>query len=129
MANVSGHSPQAADYEAVGANKTLTAADSGKVFETSAADIVFTLPDATVAGMKGVTFTIVNGVLSAGTGLSLSPQAGDQIRGKGIATPADNKDMINTGATDALGDAVTVVCDGSTGYVAVNVVGTWAREA
>lgn len=129
MANVSGFPAQIDDVVAVAANRTLTAADTGKVFETSAADIVFTLPDATAAGMKGVTFTFINGVLSGGTGMSLSPAAGDQIRGKGITTPADNKDMINSGASDALGDTVTLVCDGSTGYVATVVVGTFAREA
>ena len=103
---------------------TLTAADSGKTFYTTIADVVFNLP-ATAAGLS---FTVVTGVASAGTGTALSPVAADLIEGAGV-TPADNKDLINTGATDAVGDSVTVYGNGTTGWLAVVNKGTWAREA
>jgi hypothetical protein len=127
MAITAGHRPSL-DYESAGASLTLTAADSGKVYVTSAADIVFTLPDATGAGMKGVYFTFINNSLSGGTGMLIRPAATDKIQGKGI-TAADDKDYINSGATDAIGDLVTVVCDGVDGYWVVSERGTWAREA
>jgi hypothetical protein len=126
MPITAGHRPSL-DYETAGANLTLTAADSGKVYFTSAADVVFTLP-AAGPETKGCFFTFVNGSLSASTGLSVSPNASDKIQGKGI-TAADNKDIINSGATDAIGDLLTVVCDGVDGYIITNMLGTWAREA
>lgn len=108
----------------VGAAKTLTAAESGGIFVTTAADVVFTLP----ATAPGLVYTIITGVASAGTGTSVSPAAADQIQGNGF-TGADNKDAINTGATDVVGDAITVVGDGTDGWWITNVIGTWAREA
>jgi len=106
------------------ASFTLSALDSGKLFIVDAADLVATLP----ATEKGVFFTFLVKTLSATTGFSLSPQAADQIIGGGI-TPADNKDLINSAATDAVGDLVTVMGDGDAGWYIVEKVGTWAREA
>lgn len=101
-------------------NQTLVAADSGKIYIANAADLVFTLP-ATVAGLR---YTFVNAALSAGVGLSASPVAADAIN-EGV----DNKDLINSGATDVLGDSVTVIGDGSTGWYTTSKIGTWAAEA
>lgn len=126
MAITSGHRPNL-DYESVGANKTVTEADSGKVFVTSAVDIVFTLP-AAAPSSKGVFFTFICGSASGGTGMQVAPVAADKIQGKGI-TAADNKAYINSGATDAVGDLVTVVCDGVDGYWVVDERGTFARAA
>lgn len=108
------------------ATQTLTAAQSGQKF-VGAVDAVFTLP-AAAAGTKGVWYEFETGVLSAGTGLSISPAAADHIRGNGL-TSVDNKDLINTGATDRLGDMVRLYCDGVDGWVIEAVVGTWAKEA
>lgn len=113
----SGVETKAADY-------TVTAADNGKTFITSAADVVFTLP----ATADGLSYTFVTGVASAGTGTSVSPVAADQIKGNGF-TAADDKDAINSGASDAVGDALTVIGDGADGWIITNVIGTWAREA
>jgi len=127
MAITAGHRPSL-DYESVAANVTLTAADSGKVYVNSAADVVYTLPDATPPGMKGVFYTFVTLTISGGTGVSISPAATDKIQGKGI-TAADDKDYVNSGATDAVGDLVQVVCDGVDGWIVLAERGTWARQA
>lgn len=108
------------------ATQALTAAMSGQKF-VGAVDAVFTLP-AAAAATKGIWYEFECGALSAGTGLSISPDANDHIRGNGL-TSVDNKDLINTGATDRLGDSVRIYCDGVDGWVIEAVVGTWAKEA
>jgi len=102
------------------ANYPVLASESGTVFIADAADLVFTLP-ATAAGLR---FTFENAAVSAGTGLSVSPAAADNIN-EGV----DNKDLINSGATDVLGDSVTVVGDGDKGWFTIGKIGTWAAEA
>ncbi len=108
------------------ATQTLTAAQSGAKF-VGAADAVFTLP-AAAAGTKGVWYEFETGALSAGVGLSISPAAVDHIRGNGL-TSVDNKDLINSGASDRLGDMVRLYCDGVDGWVIDSIIGTWAKEA
>lgn len=108
------------------ATATLTAAQTGQKF-VGAVDAVFTLPAAAVA-LTGVTYEFETGALSAGTGLSISPAAADHIRGNGL-TSVDNKDLINSGASDRLGDMVRIYCDGLDGWVIEEIVGTWAKEA
>ena len=107
------------------ASQVLTALQSGQRF-VGAVDAVFTLPS--VVGAAGVWYEFECGALSAGTGLAVSPSALDHIRGNGL-TSLDNKDLINTGATDRLGDAVRMYSDGVDGWVIEWVVGTWAKEA
>ncbi len=109
------------------ATQTLTANHCGQIFE-GVVDAVFTLP-AVAAANKGVFFTFWTGALSSGTGLSLSPNSADSIRGHGL-TAVDDKDLINTGATDVVGDSVTIVSDGSVGWVIQGEPGgIWAKEA
>lgn len=108
------------------ATQALTAAQSGQRF-VGAVDAVFTLP-AAAAGTKGVWYEFECGALSTGTGLSISPAAADHIRGNGL-TSVDDKDLINSGASDRLGDSVRLYCDGVDGWVIEAVVGTWAKEA
>lgn len=111
-----------------GTNYTVLATESGATFVSSAADVVFTLPS-TAAGLV---YRFINGSVSAGTGLSVSPAAADKIMGTigsvGI-TSADDKDLINTGATDVLGDSITLMGDGSAGWYIIHGTGVWAREA
>ena len=99
-------------------NRTLTADESGSTVFVTAADKVMTLP-ATQAGLT-YTFVLGNGGLSSGTGLSISPAAADAIDSNG-----DDTDFVNSGATDTVGDSVTVVGDGAGGWYAMNVQGTW----
>jgi hypothetical protein len=108
------------------ATQALTAAQSGQRF-VGVVDAVFTLP-AAAAATKGVWYEFECGALSAGTGLSISPAAADHIRGNGL-TAVDNKDLVNTGATDRLGDSARIYCDGVDGWVIEAVVGAWAKEA
>lgn len=108
------------------ATQTLTAAQSGQKF-VGAVDAVFTLPAAATA-TKGVWYEFECGALSSGTGLSISPAAADHIRGNGL-TSVDNKDLINSGASDRLGDMARIYCDGADGWVIEAVVGTWAKES
>lgn len=105
---------------------TVTVFSSGDRF-VGVADAVFTLP-AVAAANQGVTFEFECGEVSTGTGLSISPAAADHIRGNGL-TSVDDKDLINTGATDRLGDAVRLYSDGVDGWVITDIVGTWAKEA
>lgn len=108
------------------ATQTLTARQSGEKF-VGAVDAVFTLPAASAA-TKGVWYEFETGALSSGTGLSISPAAADHIRGNGL-TSVDDKDLINSGATDRLGDMVRLYCDGVDGWVIEAIIGTWAKEA
>lgn len=105
--------------------QTLTRAESGAVIISTAADLVHVLP-ATAAGLR-YTFLITTAALSVGTGLSISPVAADFITGNGL-TATDDKDLINSGASDRAGDCVTIVADGVDGWYIESVVGTWAKE-
>lgn len=105
---------------------TLTREHSGALIIVTAADKVITLPS-TAAGLRYKILLATAG-LSAGTGLSVSPAALDLITGNGF-TVADNKDAINTGATDVAGDFIELTGDGSLGYYITDIAGTWAREA
>lgn len=127
MANKSGHPFELADVETLAAARTLSRADGGKLFLSGAADVVVTLPDVD-ASLKGVTYMFQTVTLSVTTGFSISPGANDKIMGKGI-TSVDNKDRINTGASDAVGDMLEIVCDGVDGWFVINERGTWAQEA
>lgn len=98
---------------------------SGTTFVAGAVDLVATLP----AVEDCLTYSFIVQTPSATTGLSISPAAADKIMGLGI-TEADNKDLINTAATDAAGDFVTLVGDKTAGGWRVTACrGTWAREA
>lgn len=108
------------------ATQALTAAQTGQKF-VGAVDAVFTLPAAAVA-LTGVWYEFECGAVSAGVGLSISPAAADHIRGNGL-TSVDNKDLINSGVSDRLGDMVRLYCDGVDGWVIEEVVGTWSKEA
>lgn len=110
--------------EVITTNRTVTNAESGINLIADAVDLTVTLP-ATVEGML-VTVTVKT--ISASTGVSISPNASDKIMGGGI-TPADDKDLINTAATDAVGDTVTLLGDGVDGWIIINKIGTWARQA
>lgn len=107
------------------ASFTLTKADSGAViYADSTTSVVVTLP----ATKKGLVYTLVVNQLTTSGGHAFSPAAADKIMGPGL-TAADNKDLICSAATDALGNQVTLVGDGVNGWYVYNTIGTWAREA
>lgn len=111
------------------ATGTLTKAMSGTKF-VGAVDAVLTLPQVTGMDDKGIFYVAQCGALSGGTGLSISPNAADGIGGAGLTTVID-KDLINTGATDVLGDEVRIECTGVPGtgaWVVTDMHGIWAKE-
>lgn len=126
MSNVSGHAVEFAFVETITAARTLTRAESGATIIAGAVDLVVTLP-AVDPSMAGVFFRFYVATLSVTTGLQLSPAAADSIRAPGVTTLAD-RDLINTAATDAIGDSVLLVCDG-VGWLGMSIRGTWARQA
>ena len=98
--------------------------DSGKTLTSSLNGIVFTLPSIAI----GNTVTFVN-MAPDGTGeMSISPAALDGITYVGDST--DDKDLINTKATQKQGDFVTLASlDGVAAWQVVAVRGVWAKEA
>lgn len=112
--------------EVITADKTYHRNDTDSVIIADAADLTATLP-LTEEGLK-FTFCLGTSGLSAGTGLSISPQAADEILGNGLTSVAD-KDLILAGATDREGDCVTLVADGADGWMIASVTGTWSKEA
>lgn len=112
---VAGLTAKTADYTVV------LPADNGKIFEANgAATVTFTLPAVSSAN-KGMRITVVVKTLPTGVGTSLSPNAADRIIYK-----ADDADLVNTAATDVLGDLVTVESDGVDGWIVVAKIGIWA---
>ena len=116
-------------------NKTLAITDQGIVQVVKTDGIVVTLP-ATVVGYN---FTVRNGgdaASGAPTGagsnqsclVEVAPQAADLIAGAQI-TAADDKSYLNTKATSEVGDEVTLVGNGTTGWNILHQRGIWAREA
>jgi hypothetical protein len=116
-------------------NKTLAAVDGGVVQVVKTDAITVTLPSTA----DGLSFTVMNGGDAAsgtpvGAGadgscaVNLSPAAADLITGV-LATPVDNKDLINTKATSKVGDEVTVIGGDANGWNITSIKGVWSREA
>lgn len=93
----------------------------------SAATVAMLLPAAEDYPGLRVTFALVVASTS-GNGHLLDVTGTDRVRGNGI-TDAESKGLVNTQATSAIGDSVTVVSDGAGVYYITDVVGTWAVEA
>lgn len=110
--------------EAVSDNKTLAAADCGKLFWVDTDAKVVTLP-AVAAALSGV--CLVNGGAFGAVALTIAPNASDLIRGPGI-TAANDKDIVNTKATARRGDRLVLGAVDADGYTISELVGTWARE-
>lgn len=111
------------------ATAAVTAAQSGEMFNC-AVDAVVTLP-AMSAALRGVVYKFKCGTASAGTGVSISPNAADAISGFGLTAVLD-KDLINTGATDTINDWVVIRGTGQAGagaWVITDINGIWAKEA
>ena len=99
---------------------TLTSADSGKVYRINVADCIVALP----ATEMGLFYHFIVDTVSSSTGCSLSPVAADNVNGG-----TDNKDLINTPGTDVKGDSVTLIGDGSEGWLTMSMHGIWAEES
>lgn len=130
--------------EVLSASKTLSSADSGKIFLCATDALVFTLPAVGSLGLgtssdkapAGTTFTFVNSGADGNNIITISPAAADAVFGSianaaadSVASGTDDKDWVNTKATANKGDRVTLVSDGSTGWFIIEGVGIWASEA
>lgn len=109
------------------ADFTVSEAESGAIYLIKAADVVATLPAlSSLEGDDSVYWTFIVHTLSSTTGFSISPNSVDQINGG-----TDDKDLINTAATDALGDGITIVGNDNvdaTSWWSFGRQGTWAEE-
>ena len=120
--------------EVVTDNRTLTAADSGKVFLIATDAKVFSLP-ATAAGLE---FTFINFGAAGNNIVTISPVAADGISGtitlaNTVVVDAGvvDKDLINTKATSQCGDTVKLLGTGVTGtkaWIIVHSTGIWAAQ-
>lgn len=123
-----GFQPEFIDFlwEDVAADKTLDAEDVGKVINVTGSDKTITLP-ATAVNLK---FVVRVGTADAAgsTGLSVDPNAADQLLGADLTGTAD-KDLINTAATSKQGDFVELLGEGTDGYYVTRQRGTWAEES
>lgn len=107
---------------------TLDGSDDGVtlVANNAAATVVATLPKTTVVG-AGFVCTLIAGVLpGAGAGTTLTPNAADKFQGNGFNAKGAGATLVNSAASDAVGDLVTVVSDGAGIWYVISKVGTWA---
>ncbi len=116
--------------------QTLSATQSGAVFEISTNGGTVTLP----ATVKGVVYTFV-WTGTAGQTYNISPNASDKIKGSliDVATGnvvtaassgagADDKDLqLDSGSQ--IGDRVTIMGDGSDGWIILEGLGSWVFQS
>lgn len=116
-------------------NKTLAIGDQGIVQNVIADGLNITLP-ATVVGYH---FTVRNGgdaptgaPVGAGSNESaivkITPDAGDLIAGMQL-TASDADSINNTKATAKVGDEISLLGNGTTGWNITNMRGIWAQIA
>lgn len=111
--------------EALTSTKTFDAEDCGKLFWCTGDATALTLP-AIATGLSGL--AIVSGGAFGSQATTIDPAAADMILGPDI-TGADNKDLINTKATQRRGDYVVLIAGDADGYMVTESRGIWAREA
>ena len=119
-----------AEIQLTGTGDTLTAAESGTVMIATKASATqtYVLPSAATAGLI---FTFVCG--SAAGEILIDPAGSDTISVKAAnaganVTPAGGTGVKNTAATNVLGDFVTLVSDGVTGWHAIAQSGVFASQ-
>lgn len=116
-------------------NKTLGDGDSGVVQNVITDGVTMTLP------ATGLTFafTIRNGgdnasgtpTRSAADGscaVIIAPNASDLIHGMQM-TESDADTLTNTKATSKIGDEISLIPNGTDGWVITSMKGTWAQTA
>ena len=107
---------------------TLDGTDDGVtvVANNSAATVVVTLPAAATVG-AGFKARVLTGVLpGAGAGTTVTPNAADKFAGNGFNAKTAGQTLVNSAATDAIGDLVQVISNGVDTWFVVAKVGTWA---
>lgn len=110
-------------YETKTATYTIDAQDTGKVIQDATDNAVLTMT--AVAGIVGCDVIVQNLAADGGAKLSIDPNSNDKVAGPDIAG-TDNKDHINTKATQKQGDFVHVIA--GTDWFVVESRGIWATE-
>jgi hypothetical protein len=118
--------------ETITADRTLTVADSGKVFLVGTDALTITLP----ATVKGLDFTFINSGAAGNNIITVAPVAADGIAGtitlaSSVVTRVGtvNTALVNTKATSTKGNSVRIIGTGVTGtgaYYIVSSTGIWA---
>jgi hypothetical protein len=127
--------PDGRAAENVTEDKTLAIEHQGVVQNVIADGLNITLP----ATVVGYIYTIRNGGVpktggAAGTGddgsaiVKITPNSGDLIAGMEL-TASDADSINNTKATARVGDEITLLGNGTTGWNIVSIKGTWAQIA
>lgn len=133
--------------ETITANRTLSSADSGKIFLVATDGLTITLPAVGSLGLgvsadkapAGTTYTFINSGADGNNIITVSPAAADGIAGT-ITLAASvvqldgtvNKDAVNTKSTALKGDSLTIVSTGATGtgaWMVTSSTGIWAQGA
>jgi len=118
---------------------TCLAEDSGTVFLIGTDAKTITLP----ATLEGLEYTFINIGAAGNNIITISPAAADKIQGNlassvgknadattadglvDICAGNDDGDLVNTKATANVGDRVTLIGDGSVGWLIAEGVGIW----
>jgi hypothetical protein len=118
--------------ETITADRTLTVADSGKVFLVGTDALTITLPPT----VKGLDFTFINSGAAGNNIITVAPVAADGISGtitlaSSVVTRVGtvNTALVNTKATSTKGNSVRIIGTGVTGtgaYYIVSSTGIWA---
>jgi hypothetical protein len=110
--------------EKTAAYTVVVVTDSGKIFSSSLDGIVFTLPSIAT----GENYGFINIADDGDAALNISPAAADGISYAG--TSVDDKDLINTKATQVKGDFSRLASfDGADHWQVPESIGIWAKEA
>jgi len=112
-------------HQITAVNLTLDVEDSGKVIHNATDEVVITLP-VTATG-QSVEFIIQCDAADTTVATSINPNGDDKIQGMNIAGTND-KDLINTKATQNRGDYVILQGGHADGYCIVEKRGVWATE-
>lgn len=102
---------------------TLQAKDDGLTVQANAsATVTVTLPLAA----PGMNFRVLVGQLpGSGAGTTLTPNAADKFQGNGFNAKTAGQTIVNSAATDAIGDLLDVQCITAGVWYVVNKIGTW----
>lgn len=107
---------------------TLDGTDDGVtvVANNTAATVVVTLPKASTVGAGFRARVLVGALPGAGAGTTVTPNATDKFAGNGFNAKTAGQTLVNTAATDAIGDYIDAVTDGVSTWFVLGKVGTWA---
>lgn len=115
----------------VTATTVLTAADGGCVIAmTLVTSGIITLPPTSTLSAGWRVTAVSRTATTSGAGLLVEPNGSDTayVYGGGLSGAyTNNKGFLNTQATSAIGDSVTVIFDG-TNFFVTSKNGTWAKE-